>query len=213
MFTNYYNISNNETNNINIHEDYDRPKKNLPKNQIFTIENFFPSDLCNELIQIINQYANNIEQWGENTNVNCKYIELSDIKNEQIKTHYDKIIFNYFDKFIKSLENDYNIECSGDSGYYLRKINGPTRIHKDGIYDSLIDDRYVPKRKIRNMSVIIALNDDYVGGQFYFPNQDFKIKLKKGQLIAFPPYWTHQHGVEELKNNTFRYTLNSWLFE
>ncbi len=63
------------------------------------------------------------------------------------------------------------------------------------------------------MSVIIALNDDYEDGTFHFPNQKFSVKLKKGQLIAFPPYWTHLHGVEELKNDTFRYTINTWLFE
>ena len=196
-----------------IYKDYQYPKRKIPHNQIFTIENFFPDKLCDELIKIINQYANDNEQWGDNTNVNCKFIDVSNIKHNQIRTHYDKVLFDYFNTFINTLKNDYNISCSGDSGYCLRKINGPTRIHKDGICVSLVDDRYIPKRKIRTMSVIIALNDDYDGGQFYFPNQDFKIKLKKGQLIAFPPYWTHYHGVEGLKNNTYRYTINSWLYE
>ena len=41
------------------------------------------------------------------------------------------------------------------------------------------------------MSVIIALNDDYEGGEFYFPKQDYKVKLKKGDIICFPPYHTH----------------------
>ena len=63
------------------------------------------------------------------------------------------------------------------------------------------------------MSIIIALNDDYEGGIFHFPYQDFNVKLKKGQLIAFPPYWTHLHGVESPANGTFRYTINTWLYE
>jgi len=63
------------------------------------------------------------------------------------------------------------------------------------------------------MSIIIALNDDYEGGEFYFPIQDFRIKLKKGQIIVFPPYWTHYHMVDSPINETYRYTLNTWLYE
>ena len=63
------------------------------------------------------------------------------------------------------------------------------------------------------MSVIIALNDDYDGGEFYFPIQDYKIKLKKGDIILFPPYWTHPHKVYSPLNRTYRYTINSWLYQ
>ena len=64
---------------------------------------------------------------------------------------------------------------------------------------------------IRSVSVIIALNGDYDGGEIVFPCQNFKTKLKQGEAIAFPPYWTHPHYTEDLKNNTFRYTINTWL--
>ena len=63
------------------------------------------------------------------------------------------------------------------------------------------------------MSVIIALNDDYEGGELVFPNQDVVVKLKKGQAVAFPPYWTHPHYTNEPLNGTFRYTVNTWLTE
>mgnify|MGYP003968137707 CR=1 FL=1 len=63
------------------------------------------------------------------------------------------------------------------------------------------------------LTSIVMLNDDYEGGIFHFPNQKISVKLKKGQLIAFPPYWTHLHGVEAVINNTYRYTINTWLFE
>jgi hypothetical protein len=70
------------------------------------------------------------------------------------------------------------------------------------------------RRDVRKISVIIALNGDYEGGEFYFPSQGIdKIKLKKGQAILFPPYWTHPHGVNKPENNTFRYTINTWLLE
>jgi hypothetical protein len=198
---------------MDIFKEYKFPKKKIPENQIFTIENFIDDNLCDDLIKVIDEYANQEEKWGNNTNVNCKFINVENIANKEIKDKYDKIIFEHINKFVQILNVDYNISSTGDSGYCLRKIYGPTRFHKDGISVNLIENRYVPFKKIRNMSVIIALNDNYEGGEFNFINQNFKIKLKKGQLIAFPPYWTHIHGVEDLKNNTYRYTINTWLFE
>ena len=41
-------------------------------------------------------------------------------------------------------------------------------------------------------------------------DQDIKVKLKKGSVIIFPPFWTHPHETEDLLNNTYRYTINTW---
>lgn len=189
---------------------------NIPKNHIFIFENkeLITDELCTELINYIDTTPDyEIEKWERNRNVNCKYITISKIKDNEIKKKFDDAIYKIINYIINLLHNDYEIECSGDSGYCLRKIHGPTRLHKDGINIEPIDNRYLPIKKIRNMSVIICLNDDYEGGELYFPIQDFKIKLKKGQIITFPPYWTHQHMAYEPLNETFRYTINTWLYE
>jgi hypothetical protein len=190
--------------------------KNIPSNQIFIIENkdLLNDELINELINYIDTTNNfSIEKWETNRNVNCKYVNVNDIKETDIKKRFDDNIYKIINYSINYLKKECNIICSGDSGYCLRKIHGPTRLHKDGISIDPIDNRYIPIKKIRNMSVIIALNDDYEGGEFYFPVQDFKIKLKKGQIIVFPPYWTHPHMVDSPTNGTYRYTINTWLFE
>lgn len=189
---------------------------NIPKNQIFLFENkeLITDELCKEFINYIdNSSYYEIEKWETNRNVNCKYININKIKEEDLRKKFDDSIYKIVNYVINSLYNQYGIECSGDSGYCLRKIHGPTRLHKDGIKIEPVNDRYLPIKKIRNMSVIICLNDDYEGSELYFPIQDFKIKLKKGQIIAFPPYWTHQHMAFEPLNGTYRYTINTWLYE
>lgn len=200
-------------------------KENIPENKeisyepsngifIFENKNLITNDFCDELINYINKLDNvNIEKWGINTNVNCKFVNINNIDDVDIKRKFDSKIYEIIAWVINQLKSDYNITCSGDSGYCLRKIYGPTRLHKDGININPIDNRYLPIKKIRNMSLIICLNNDYEGGEFYFPRQNFKIKLKKGEIIAFPPYWTHPHMVSELINKTYRYTINTWLFE
>ena len=62
------------------------------------------------------------------------------------------------------------------------------------------------------MSVIFCLNSNYQDGEFYFPKQNFKIKLKKGDILCFP-YYTHPHMVTSPTNNTYRYTINTWLYQ
>lgn len=190
--------------------------KKIPSNNIFIFENpeLINEDFCQELINYINNSSHyGIEEWGHNSNVNSKFILIKTIKEFEVKEKFDNYIYKIINYIVKNLYNEYGITCSGDSGYLLRKIHGPTRLHKDGIDPELIDNTFIPIKKIRNMSIIIALNDDYDEGEFYFPIQDFRIKLKKGQIIAFPPYWTHPHMVSAPTNGTHRYTINTWLYE
>ena len=65
----------------------------------------------------------------------------------------------------------------------------------------------------RKLSIIVGLNSNFEGGEFYFPLQDFKTHVKKGQAICFPPYFTHPHRVQEPTEGTYRYTINTWLVE
>ena len=50
-------------------------------------------------------------------------------------------------------------------------------------------------------------------GVFEFSRQKISLSLKKGQLIAFPPYWTHPHKVTEPLNSSYRYNINTWIYD
>ena len=120
---------------------------------------------------------------------------------------------------IKTIMKEVNplITFDYNSGYILRKIYGSTRLHIDNIselYDSNINfiknNKKGDYRMVRSASIIFGLNDDYDGGMYNFPYYDVTLKLKKGSVIIFPPYWTHEHQVFAVENNTFRYTLSTW---
>ena len=199
-------------------ENYDTV--NERKNNIFTLndQNIINDDDCDFFIKLLNTYIENneynIEKWGNGSNVNCLFMNVENMKNVELKKKVDNKIFQIVNKVINYLYKEYHILSRGDSGYCLRKIYGCTREHKDGVLSKTNDkSKSVYKNQIRNMSIIIALNDDYENGEFYFPMQNFKIKLKKGEIIVFPPYWTHPHFVREPTNNTYRYTINTWLYE
>lgn len=60
-----------------------------------------------------------------------------------------------------------------------------------------------------DIATIIYLNDDYEGGEIYFPDYDIEIKPKVGDLVSFPDNANFRHGVKETAGGT-RYTTPRW---
>lgn len=200
------------------HIDIQQEYKSKHSNNIFIIrdQEILSDEFCDRLVDFIDkQVERNVEVWDEDNHINCRSISIDKLKDKAIKKELDDKIFNILGKVIEYLCKTYNVPpSSGDSGYTLRKIYGPTRLHIDNIYSEAINNkRYIPVRKIRNLSVIMALNGDYEGGEFYFPVQDYNIKLNKGDIIAFPPFWTHPHMVNAPSNGTYRYTVSTLLYQ
>lgn len=52
-----------------------------------------------------------------------------------------------------------------------------------------------------DLSSLFYLNDDYEGGELYFPLQDIKFKPKKGAAYFFPGDKNYIHGVTEVKGS------------
>jgi hypothetical protein len=53
---------------------------------------------------------------------------------------------------------------------------------------------------------LFYLNDDYEGGELYFPNQDVRFKPKAGSAYFFPGDMNYIHGVSEIKSG-IRYVI------
>jgi predicted 2-oxoglutarate/Fe(II)-dependent dioxygenase YbiX len=177
---------------------------NLPSDQIFLLENFISDELCDKIRTEIEHRATIDEtEIVRDTNVKCKNLVLED---KDLTT--DNIIRNKLRKFGTSVNRKYGVNTQYIEDTNYRKIYGNTRLHVDGV-----NSKSTSKSAKRSLSIIICLNDDYEGGDFVFPSQKRDIKLKKGQLIAFPPYWSHPHYTNDLKNGTFRYTINTWFYE
>lgn len=61
----------------------------------------------------------------------------------------------------------------------------------------------------RDFGVIIYLNDDYDGGKTYYPQYDFYVTPKQGQIAVHPGDSNHLHGVTKIDGN-IRYTIASF---
>jgi len=80
-----------------------------------------------------------------------------------------------------------------------------------GKYTVHVDDH---THSPRSLSIIININDDYVGGELIFTDQKYnEIKsfdLKKGSIVFFPSNFMYPHAIKSIKKGK-RYSIVLWL--
>lgn len=177
---------------------------------VFTISNIITEKQCDCLVDYIKNNSSIYERvpLSNNSNVECDFIRVTKtIPEFEI---IDSFLFDVTKRILSKI-NDIQLRFKGekDSGYTLRKIFGGTKQHIDGVNSKAGGFRNF----VRSLSIIIVLNDDYEGGVFNFPNQKLKLRVKKGEAIFFPPYWTHPHSVTSVGEGQARYTFNTWILE
>lgn len=55
---------------------------------------------------------------------------------------------------------------------------------------------------VTTVSVVAYLNDDYEGGEIYFPRFDLTIKPKAGDIVVFPSTYIYEHASLPMKVGT-----------
>ena len=180
---------------------------------IFIFKKYFDNKFCSELVQYIDEVQ---PLMLDNTNkskknVECKSIAVDDLvenipDSEYISKTKDNIIENVSNLLGKLKKVEPFLQINNvNSGYALRKVYGKTRMHCDGM--NRIEEN------VRTLALIVLLNSNYEGGEYIFPKHDIRVRLEEGDVILFPSLWTHPHLVTPLRNNTFRYTINTWFYE
>lgn len=186
-----------------------------PNTHIYVLDNVVSNTLCDELITFINTSANIEETLDNGSNVRSKCCFPHGMGSENGADKINEKVYEVVSKITHKLMDIFPISVSAFTPFQLRKIHGATKIHIDGLFRrELMDERgFLTPNDMRELTLIIGLNDDYEGGELHFPEQKITTKLKKGQAIAFPPYWTHPHYTNDLSNNTTRYTITTWLMK
>ena len=182
-------------------------RNNGVNTSISIIKNLIPLDDTEVIKNIIENGAQNIRPYIEGSN-NASYrcMNLDEVCVPSVRQRISK----YLDLISEKLFEYTKLKCDhvSDSCVELRKIDDATKLHMDNVVH--FPEKDTTKKNIRLFSVIIALNDDYKGGEFYFPIQGVKLRLNAGDVLIFPPYWTHLHETGKL-HGTFRYTITAWL--
>ena len=169
-------------------------KKGL-KSNIVIIENFISKEDC---LLVLNSLDDSI-QWRSNT--------MSGIPDKVSVNLYEKVdAYKILKDALDRLQ--YTIEMH--FGRELEEGFPGIRVWSKGEYQPLHADGEDPEGNpneayIVDYGSVIYLNDDYEGGEIYFPDQEIDFKPKAGTVVFFPSNNMFIHGVKEITNGE-RYT-------
>lgn len=126
---------------------------------------------------------------------------------QNVETNY----INYLLELRKKIKTDFNItdEIYPDYlGLVRWRLGDMQHPHADGENENGNHPYHW-----RQFGCVYYLNDDYDGGEIYFPNQNIEIKPKPNTLVFFPGNMEFLHGVKPITKGV-RYTLTSfWTFD
>lgn len=89
-------------------------------------------------------------------------------------------------------------------GFYKPHIDG------ESLWTELNGDVVWRKSTDRDLSTLIYLNDDFEGGDFYFPDLKLRIRPEPGLLVCFPSTHHYLHTAEPVVSGE-RYCIVNWM--
>lgn len=168
--------------------------------QIFEFENFVEVEDCKAIAHYLkaNKKAEkNKEGFFDNITIPYNKVGNTWVKRRMSQFRFDATM-QAIVSFNKKLYPNYTdlvhwpigkkMEIHGDSHY----LDG-----REGLFP------------YRLVSGVLYLNDNYEGGETFFPKQECVIKPKTGKLILFPSDLEYPHGVTEVKSSE-RFTMPIW---
>jgi hypothetical protein len=164
-------------------------------NNIKIIENFITSEECsilyNECKNELFKYkdSNTGKQWKDKVS-----------GRDALSNDSKKILSNVENNAITLAQKEYQVELELASNVTLVKWI------KDDDMGQHVDDFAVFHN---NISSILYINDNYIGGEIVFDQYNYSIKPKSGTLIMFPGNKYYAHKVNKVIDGN-RYTAPFW---
>jgi predicted 2-oxoglutarate/Fe(II)-dependent dioxygenase YbiX len=104
------------------------------------------------------------------------------------------------------IDDFFNVDCFPTSPAMVRWLPGNFQMpHADKELHEGSDAGKPNDFPWYDLATIMYLNDDYDGGELYFPNQNIKFKPKRGAVYFFPGDKNYIHGITEIISG-IRYT-------
>lgn len=91
-----------------------------------------------------------------------------------------------------------------EGGHYIPHVDAETLYTDDDgleLWEKSLD---------RDLSVVYFLNDDFDGGELFFPKLDLNIEPEAGALVCFPSDHNYIHGVKPVTAGR-RFTVVTWM--
>ena len=168
---------------------------------LHTFEDVFTKDFCNTIINEYKEvdYVTAVDHGADYRKcMGAKILNNVDDKRNKI----DKTLFDGLQKILEELKimHPTLLSIEDDTGYDL------LRYKKGDYYKPHID---AGTKDHRVLSVIISLNEDYLGGEIDLWEGASITKLNTGSVMTFPSNFMFPHGIRPVTRGE-RYSIVTW---
>jgi hypothetical protein len=169
--------------------------------------------ISNEEASKIVEFVKGIEPWeqGGSDFWDNRSLNAIHIYNEHSK-EIGELLYDIRQRVANAIKDSYNLsEIYPDLFQVIRWFPGMEQApHADDMTNSPDHDQeHMQWFKHREYGAIIYLNDNYSGGNTYYPEHNFAISPQVGKLAIHPGDPEHLHGVSRVEDGV-RYTLASF---
>lgn len=155
-------------------------------------QSFLSKETCDDIVN----YAINTNDWD--TGGEIDFWRGRTISLNKLEKPFAYTILNEIREYIKKCYGVDYVYC--DTIDIVRWTAGLSQpVHMDACKNL----------EYRDYGSIIYLNDNFDGGNTYYPNKNFTIKPKTGAIAVHPGSKEYEHGVTTVENGT-RYTIASF---
>jgi len=182
---------------------------------IVSLENF----MTEEELSRLNNFIRNNNNWDvteTHHNENGTVIYDADYWANRVATYPtiqkgDPEIPDLIEKMVARLkievDNFFGVDANPTSPAMVRWLPGQLQMpHADKELHEGPDAGTPNDFPYYDLAGLFYINDDYEGGELYFPNQGIQFKPKAGAAYFFPGDKNYIHGVTEIKSG-IRYTV------
>ncbi len=160
----------------------------------------YPNFISSELAEIICDYSRKTDSSF------FKYQEIDYFKIQTFNeiANNDVKIIGLLQNIAKNTYNQILEDYEGPFEDFLERKTHISKFDPDAEMPSHFDES-----RPNDIATLIYLNDNYEGGQLYFPELNIEIKPKTGDMISFPDNPSFMHGVKKVVGSN-RYALPRW---
>lgn len=179
--------------------------KNLNE-AIFYCPKIFEKKWCDHLVKyadiVCTQKGQVVKKHRENDRKVFVYAFGTNEQESMYKAHICKTIYGVLKEYVERFKFLTDLEISD-----VNLLKYP----KKHFYKAHVDDSITTPR---TLSIIINLNQKYVGGELFFCDQDENLtktyELKTGDMVVFPSNFLYPHGILPIVQGV-RYSIITWL--
>jgi hypothetical protein len=172
------------------------------ESKIYEFEQFVPYDVCNTIVDWFKEQPK-ISENGAQQLFNGRTIDFRNIPNYDIKKLVNKFKFDATKLAMSIFDEEHLYPDYTD--LVLWEAGSGMLVHADNC-DAEGNPNYV---HWRDYSGVVYLNDDFVGGETWFPDHGPKfVKPRKGKFVLYPSTLEYAHGVTTVVGT--RYTMPIW---